>query len=40
MTKKLLAALIGTVFAVGALSGSIAFADDKKEEKTTKEEKK
>lgn len=42
MTKKLLAALMGTFFAFGALSSSAVFADegtdDKKE--TTQEEKK
>jgi hypothetical protein len=39
MTKKLIAALMGTLFAIGALSGSVAFADDGKDKKeTTKEE--
>lgn len=41
MTKKLIAALMSTLFAVGALTGSLAFAgDDGKDGKkdTTKEE--
>ncbi len=42
MTKKLIAALMGTLFAVGALTGTTAFAGDEKgsTKETTKEEKK
>lgn len=42
MTKKLIAALMGTLFAIGALTGTTAFAGDEKGDKkeTTKEEKK
>lgn len=42
MTKKLIAALMGTLFAVGALTATTAFAGDDHGDKkeTTKEEKK
>lgn len=40
MAKKLIAVLIGSLFAIGALSGSIAFAEDKKDEQKKEEKKK
>jgi len=42
MTKKLIAALMGTLFAIGAMTGTAAFAGDDKGDKkeTTQEEKK
>jgi hypothetical protein len=42
MTKKLIAVLMGSLFAIGALTGTAAFAGDEKGDKkeTTKEEKK
>ncbi len=42
ITKKLIAALMGSLFAIGALTGTAAFADDDKgyKKETTTEEKK